>query len=233
MFRRLNRHILMLGSLGTLIAGCAANPAVTAYDQYGNPINAYSANDPYGSSYGGSTYDSSYSGGSYSDTSSGSYSDTSSGSYGDTSGSYGGSSSGSYDDYGSNTGSYGSSPSPSPSPSGSPTPPPPTLDDRPVLSATMVEVKESGLLGMGKITAKVEVENPGNITLSGKLRVMFTDHGDPTANAYVRKVTLHPKEKQTLTFTANAWRLDDAECSIDTDEQTTSQSGPISSGPIN
>lgn len=221
MFRRLNRHILMLGSLGTLIAGCAANPAVTAYDQYGNPISAYSANDPYGSSY---------SGGSYSDTS-GSYSDTS-GSYGDTSGSYSGSS-GSYDDYSSNTGSYGASPSPSPSPSGSPTPPPPSLDDRPVLSATMVEVKESGLFGMGKITAKVEVENPGNTTLSGKLRVVFTDHGDPTANAYVRKVTLHPKEKQTLTFTAKAWRLDDAECSIDTDQPTTSQSGPVSSGPIN
>jgi hypothetical protein len=221
---RLNRSILMLGSLGILLAGCAANPAVTAYDQYGNPISAYGT-DPYGSSYGGtSTYGSDPYGssGSYS-SGSDSYSG-SSGSYGDTSGSYSG---GSFDDASSTSGS--SYPGASPSPSASPTPAPPagSLDDRPVLSATLLEVKESGLFGMGKITAKVEVENPGNITLSGKLRVLFTDNGDPTPNAYVRKVTLHPQEKQTLTFTANSWRLDDAEVTIETDEQPASKSGPV------
>jgi hypothetical protein len=186
----------MIGFIGSVLAGCAANPATTGYDQYGNPINA---NDPYGSSYsamGGATdtsYDSSYDTG-YDSTSGGGYDSTGSDSYGD--------------------GAYGASPSPSPS--ASPTPAG-SLDDRPVLSATLLEVKESGVLGMGKITAKVLVENPGNITLTGKLRVLFTDNGDPTPNAIIRVVTLHPAEKQTLTFTAKAWRLDDAEVSIDTD----------------
>ena len=217
---RLNRSILMLGSIGILLAGCAANPATGGYDQYGNPIGAYGT-DPYGSSYSAmgdtsydSSYDSSYSGGTDS--------------YGSDPYSSG-STSGSYDDYGS-TGSStypGASPSPSPSASPSGEPAAPSLDDRPVLSATLLEVKESGVFGMGKITAKVEIENPGNITLSGKLRVLFTDNGDPTPNAIVRKVTLHPKEKQTLTFTAKAWRLDDAEVSIETDEQTASKSGAI------
>lgn len=205
MIPRLNRSILMLGSLAVLVAGCAANPNGVQVDQYGNPItNAYDTG--YGSEYG--TTD---------DYASDPY--AGSDSYGDTTG-------GSYDDsYSGGSDTYTGA-SPSPSPSGSPTAGTDTgsLDDRPVLVATMLEVKETGVMGMGKIIAKVEVENPGNTTLSGKLRVMFTDNGNPTANAQIKRVTLAPKERQTFTFTATAWRLDDAEASVETDEPAKSKS---------
>ncbi|MFN3431058.1 MAG: hypothetical protein ACK46X_14020, partial [Candidatus Sericytochromatia bacterium] len=198
MIPRLNRSILMLGSLAVLVAGCAANPNGVQVDQYGNPItNAYDTG--YGSEYG--TTD---------DYGTDPYA-------GDTTGgSYDGSTGGSYDDSYSGDDTYTGA-SPEPSPSGAPTSgvDAGALDDRPVLVATMLEVKETGVMGMGKIIAKVEVENPGNTTLSGKLRVMFTDNGNPTANAQIKRVTLAPKERQTLTFTATAWRLDDAEASVE------------------
>lgn len=220
MLRPLNRAILMLGSLTVLVAGCAANPSGAGQvDMYGNPINAYGSgyDTGYGSEYGtGDSYSGDY-GGDYSG------------------GSDYGSDYGTGSDYGSDYGSGGdygagdsyTGASPSPSPSATPGAEAGSLDDRPVLTALILEVKESGLMGMGKIIAKVEVENPGNVTLSGKLRVLFTDNGDPTANAMTRRVTLAPKEKQVLTFTAKAWRLDDAEASIETDAPKKSKSDAL------
>lgn len=214
MLRPLNRAILMLGSLTVLVAGCAANPSGAGQvDMYGNPINAYGSgyDTGYGSEYGsttGDSYSGDYSGGTDYGSDYGSNTDYGTGS-----------------DYGAGDTYTGASPSPSPS--ATPGTETGSLDDRPVLTALILEVKESGLMGMGTIIAKVEVENPGNVTLSGKLRVLFTDNGNPTANAVNRRVTLAPKEKQVLTFTAKAWRLDDAEASIETDAPKKSKSDAL------
>ncbi len=96
-----------------------------------------------------------------------------------------------------------------------------------MLSAFVKEVKETGVLGMGRIIAKVEVTNPTHRTLGGKLRVLFTDNGNPTANAVTRKITLKPLETQVITFTADAWRLDDAEASVETDAPGPTESAVV------
>ena len=94
----------------------------------------------------------------------------------------------------------------------------------PALSAWVVDVKEPGVLAKltgGKIVAKVEVENPTDRTLTGRLRVRFLDNGDPTGVIQTRKVTLRPKEKQVFTFSAEAARLDDAEATVETEAPAT------------
>ena len=130
-------------------------------------------------------------------------------------GSYSGGDSYDYDsgDYGSDGGSY---PVASPSPSPSPTPMPIATPNG--LTAHVMEVKESNALGLGSITARVEVVNPTDRRLSGVVRVLFTDHGDPTANALAKRVTLEPRQVKALVFKANAWRLDGAEATVETDE---------------
>jgi hypothetical protein len=83
----------------------------------------------------------------------------------------------------------------------------------------VAEVKEPGFFARlrgGKITARVEVENPADRTLSGRVQVRFLDDGNPTGVIQTRKVTLAPGEKQVLTFTVEAGRLDDAEASVET-----------------
>jgi hypothetical protein len=208
--------------MGLLLAGCGTNPYAQV-DQYGNPIDPYNTGN-YGSGVG-SGYDSGYdSGSSYgSDYGSGSsYGSDYSSDYGSSTGtdsSYGSDYSSGYgSDYG--TGYGTPTTGASPSPTAVPTPPVQQADDEPVLTAWVVEVKETGILGMGKVIAKVEVENPSNRTLSGRLRVLFTDNGKPTANALGQRLTLAPFEKRQLTFTANAWRLDDAEATIETETPT-------------
>jgi hypothetical protein len=162
---------------------------------YGSSYSSYSTSSSYGSSYG-SSYDSSYSS---------SYDSSYSSSYGSSYGS----------DYGS---TYGTSTSPSAVPSTVPTAAPITsVVDQPVLNAYVQESKQTGILGLGKVVAKVEVSNPGNRTLSGLLRVMFTKDGNPTPNVQTQRVTLHPLEKQVLTFTASGMGLSEAEATIDTD----------------
>lgn len=147
--------------------------------------------DPYGyDAYGGSAYE-------QTDTDYGTYTG------GDTGSDY---------NYDADSGAY---PSPSPSPSASPAP---VLPAAPVgLTAHVMEVSESNVLGLGTISARVEVANPTDQPLSGVVRVLFTDQGDPTANAQSRRVTLGPRQVKALVFTAKAWRLDGAEATVETD----------------
>ncbi|MEB3195640.1 MAG: hypothetical protein VKP62_00400 [Candidatus Sericytochromatia bacterium] len=98
------------------------------------------------------------------------------------------------------------------------------------LSAWVLDVKEPTWLGRlrgEKVVAKVEVVNAGERTLTGRVRVRFLDSGDPTGVIQTRAVTLAPKEKQTLVFTAAGSRLDDAEASIEQEAAETSQAGVV------
>lgn len=128
--------------------------------------------------------------------------------------------SGSYGDYGATYGEEAvlravASPGPGASPE-----PAVRLPESSVLSAWVVDVKEPSLWGRlrgRKVVAKVEVENPGDRTLSGRLRVRFTDENNPTGVIQTRRVTLAPKEKQILSFVAQSSRVDDAEALIETE----------------
>lgn len=149
------------------------------------------AADPSGyDAYGGSAYE-------QTDTQYGTYTG------GETSDPYG---------YDTDDGAY---PSASPSPSASPTPAPVATPAG--LTAHVMDVEESNVLGLGTITARVEVANPTDQPLSGIVRVLFTDQGDPTANAQSRRVTLAPRSVKALVFSAKAWRLDGAEATVETD----------------
>lgn len=216
-------YSMIVAFAAVLLSGCgAANPY--GYDAYG-----YGA-DPYGSAYGADYSASSY-GSDYGSSSYGSDYGSSYGSdpYGGTGG-YGTGTTGAAGTYGGNYGENGASYGDDAVLQGGkpgaerPTATPPVAAEAPALSAWVVDVKEPGLLGKlggGKIVAKVEIENPTDRTLSGKLRVRFLDNGDPTGVIQTRKVTLRPKEKQVLTFTAEAWRLDDAEATVETDAPAT------------
>jgi hypothetical protein len=217
-----------------LAAGCGAGGPLAA-DPYGYGAEAGGA---YGGDLGGS-YGSGYGGGSYGsgvggDTSYGSgYGGGSSYGSGYGGGSYGMSydgaagdrdasdprasarpaTSGTYGEFGA---AYGDDAVLRARASAAPTPPPtaPTT-----LAAWVVEVKEPGFFARlrgAKVTARVEVENPADRTLTGRVRVRFLDDGNPTGVLQTRRVTLAPGEKQTLTFTVEAGRLDDAEASVET-----------------
>ncbi|MEB3223825.1 MAG: hypothetical protein VKS61_17260 [Candidatus Sericytochromatia bacterium] len=211
-------------------AGCGVGGPLGA-DPYGYGAG-YGAEAGYGAGYGGDL-GGSYSGGYGGDTG-GSYESNYGSGYGTgTSGTsygmaYGGSdaegptgpgaspraiTSGSYGDYGA---SYGDDAVVRARASASPTPPPVAATR---LSAWVAEVKEPGFFARlrgGKISARVEVENPADRTLSGRVQVRFLDDGNPTGVIQTRKVTLAPGEKQVLTFTVEAGRLDDAEASVET-----------------
>jgi hypothetical protein len=158
---------------------------------YGSSLGGVSAGTSLGMSYGGS-YDTDFS---------------------DVGASARPASSGTYGDFGA---AYGDDAVVRARASAAPTPPPvaPTT-----LSAWITDVKEPGFFARlrgAKITARVEVENPADRTLSGRVRVRFLDGGDPTGVIQTRRVTLAPGEKVVLTFTAEAGRLDDAEASVET-----------------
>ncbi|HEY9721025.1 MAG TPA: hypothetical protein V6D47_03375 [Oscillatoriaceae cyanobacterium] len=211
-------NLLLLTVLAGLLAGCGAgyqmvydpttgtyvqamyNPATGTYVQAnGMPLGSSSA---YGSTYDpyGSTTDTSSAYGTSYDTSTA---------------------------YGSSYDPYGTYSSPTAVPTAAPTAAPQTsIADQPVLNAYVLRSDQSGLLGYGKVVASVQVENPSNRSLSGTLRVVFTDAGDPTANVQSQRVTLHPLEKQVLTFTASG-HIDGAQASITTDGATTA---PASTG---
>lgn len=216
---------LVLTAFMALALGACGQQSPYGVDAYGNPIDPYASTGYDTGSYG-SGYDTGYSSGSY-----GTGYDTgySSGSYGTG---YGtdtttGTTSGSYGDYGTSYGddAIAANPNALASPGATPTPSARPVSLPPVLSAWVTEVKEPGFLSRltgGKITCKVEIENPTDRTLSGKLRVRFLDNGNPTGVIQTKRVTLQPKEKQVLTFSAEALRLDDAEATIETEAPTTS-----------
>ncbi|MDB5099948.1 MAG: hypothetical protein JWM80_4369 [Cyanobacteria bacterium RYN_339] len=206
------KAILATLAVGALSA-CGVDPYGVQYDQYGNPISGYGTTGAYGSTYGSSYSGTSSSYGSTSSTYDSSYSSST---YGSTSSSYDSS-------YGSSYGStYGSA---SPVPSTGPTLPPVVIaTEASVLNAYVKDVKKNGLLGLGGLTARVEVTNPTNRTLSGRLSVTFTAGGHESGNMQARKITLRPLESQVLTFTANGITLNGAEASISTDTVTSSQS---------
>lgn len=205
--------------LGALLSGCGTNPYGYGADGLAYGEAGYGYDSGYGDSYGGgydSGYDSGYGSGGYdSGYDSGGYDsgyDTGYGGGYDT-----GYDSGYGSDYGTDYGSDYGSGLPGASPSPKPTTAPPSFVDRPALSAWVIDVKETGLLGMGGVVAKVEIENPTDRTLSGKLEVRFLDGGHLTPNKQTRRVTLRPLEKQVLTFSAKGMRLDDAEAMIETE----------------
>ena len=222
-------YSMLVAFAAVLLSGCGqANPY--GYDPYGSAYGTGYDTGSYGSGYDTGSYGSGYDTGS----SYGSGYDTGS-SYGTGStygsgGTYGsGSTYGSGATYGGNYGengaAYGDDAIVQGGQQGAARPgaTPPVAPQAPSLSAWVIDVKEPGLLSKlsgGKIVAKVEVENPSDRTLSGKLRVRFLDNGDPTGVIQTRSVTLKPKEKVVLTFSADAWRLDDAEASVETDAPT-------------
>ncbi|MEB3284688.1 MAG: hypothetical protein VKN33_05335 [Candidatus Sericytochromatia bacterium] len=196
-------------------AGCGfANPyGQDLYGTGGDPYGGY-GDTSYDTNYasGGNTYDDPYGGSGYysGDFSSGYTAQAStapalSGSYGDFGAAYG-------EDAVLQVGA-------SPRPQVSPSVVVPGTDES-VLSAWVVDVKEPSVWGRlrgRKAVAKVEIENPGTRTLTGRLRVRFTDAGNPTGVIQTRRVTLAPKERQILSFTAQSARVDDAEALIETD----------------
>ena len=208
------RKIFIL-MLTVATAGCGlSNPS--GEELYGNNPDGYEAIDDYG-------------GGAYSGGLTGGYDDP----YGASDPDVGGYTSalnvrpsaapvlsGTYGDYGASYGEdavllAGASPRP-----GASAPPVSPVPDESVLSAWVLDVKEPSLWGRlrgQKVVAKVEIENPGSRTLSGRLRVRFTDGGNPTGVIQTRRVTRAPKEKQILTFTAQSSRVDDAEALIETE----------------
>lgn len=90
------------------------------------------------------------------------------------------------------------------------------------LSATLQSVK-NGLLGMGSIEATVLVVNDTQNTLSGELRVQFTDGGkaDPT-HLQTMQVTLQGGEQKTYVFRDKSWSMDNATVEIVTAQPVTS-----------
>lgn len=211
-------------AVAALCSGCGAMGGVVyGYDQMGNPITdpavaqAMGLNVGAGAGAYGNTYGSDY-GSSYGNSYGNSYG---AGTGSDYSSSYGSDYSyGSGSDYSSD---YGTTASPTPVPAAVD----PGLANEAVLSAYVKEVKELGLFGLGKIVAKVEITNPSARTRSGLLRVRFLDGGNPTANAQTKRVTLQPGEIQVLTFTASAWRLDDAEAIMENDPMPTTASSSV------
>lgn len=207
-------------AVGLLCAGCGAmGGTVYGYDTNGNPITDPAIAQAMGLTTGanGAGYTSGYGTG-YTSGYGNSYSTGN-----DYSSGYG-----TGTDYSS---SYGSDFGASPNPYESPTPPPPAVDpglaNQAVLSAYVKEVKELGFMGLGKITAKVEITNPSARTRSGVLRVQFLDGGNPTANVQTRRVTLQPGEIVVLSFTASAWRLDDADATIENDPMPTTENSGV------
>ncbi|MGE5708138.1 MAG: hypothetical protein ACM3YO_07375 [Bacteroidota bacterium] len=129
------------------------------------------------------------------------------------------------------TGSDTETPAPVETPAVEPTPVPttePTVAPTPApvatgnLSATLQSVK-NGLLGMGAIEATVLVVNDTQNTLSGELRVQFTDGGkaDPT-HLQTMQVTLQGGEQKTYVFRDKSWSMDNATVEIVTAQPVTS-----------
>lgn len=213
------RKIFIL-MLVAVTAGCGLNNPY-GEDLYGNAGAGYDAAGGYGDSSSLSTYGDTGLGGGYEDA----YGDSSSYTtdYSSTVTAPSAAppvTSGSYGDYGATYGEdtvLRAAASPRPGASMAPTS---ALPEQSVLSAWVVDVKEPSLWGRlrgQKVVAKVEIENPGDRTLSGRLRVRFTDGGNPTGVIQTRRVTLAPKEKQVLSFTAQSSRVDDAEALIETE----------------
>ena len=212
MVRTLLTKKMILAALGAgLLAGCGTTP-YASYDKYGNPIDPYATN-AYGSSTSSSYGSSSSAYGSSYDTSASSYGS----SYGSSSSSSYGSTASSYDPYGTGTSSTTAVATPAPAPII-------VATEASVLNAYVKDVKKNGLLGLGGLTARVEVSNPTNRTLGGKLRVTFTSGGHESGNMQARKITLRPLETQVLTFTASGMSINGAEATIDTAVVTSSQS---------
>lgn len=94
-----------------------------------------------------------------------------------------------------------------------PTPPPPAkVDAR--LQVSVKNVKKA-TLGLGKITATIEVANPSPVTLTGTVKVTFLKKGQATDKIQNRPISLPPNGKQDLTFTESTWFLDNAQADIE------------------
>lgn len=84
----------------------------------------------------------------------------------------------------------------------------------PVLNVWVTELRRTGVLGFGRSVAKVEVINPGDRALNGLVRVTFTSRAKPVGQIQSERVTLQPKERRFLTFSVDAWGVDDAEATV-------------------
>lgn len=129
--------------------------------------------------------------------------------------------------YGSDLGGYDDGGLPSASPSPSPSPLAMVPEGPRGLTARVIEARETNPLGLGSVVARVEAANPTDRELTGVLRVMFTDDGDPTANLQTRRVTLAPRSARYFSFSAKGWRLDGAEATIETEFPAEDGSGNV------
>ncbi len=119
---------------------------------------------------------------------------------------------GSFGEFGSSYGDervLGVSPSPSRAPQGAA-----MVFTPPVLNVLVTELRRTGILGLGRSIAKVEVSNPGDRALNGLVRVTFTSRAKPMGQIQSERVTLQPKERRFLTFSVDAWGVDDAEATV-------------------
>jgi hypothetical protein len=84
------------------------------------------------------------------------------------------------------------------------------------LQATVKNIKNGSFLGAGKIVVSVEVRNPANAPLTGEVKVVFTNSGQPTQKTQSKSVTLQPMGSETLTFEDPDWGLDGATVEVKT-----------------
>ncbi len=87
----------------------------------------------------------------------------------------------------------------------------------PQLQASQKEFKKQLLGWFGKPWVEVMVTNPSNVSLTGTVKVSFTDEGDPTGDDQSKQVTLGAAETQTLKFTATKSNPDAATITVETE----------------
>lgn len=104
------------------------------------------------------------------------------------------------------------SPAPTVAPTPTPVPTPP-----PQLQASQKQFKKQLLGWFEKPWVEVMVTNPGNVQISGTVKVSFTDDGKPTGDDQSKQVTLGAAETQTLKFSAKKGNPDAATIEVETD----------------
>lgn len=94
------------------------------------------------------------------------------------------------------------------------------------LTATVTKVKNGVFLGMGKLTASVEVANPTAQPLTGTVTVTFTNGGKPTKYNQVQSVSVGAGQTTTLNVECKNWAVDNLTVDVTTDQSTAVTTNP-------